>query len=243
MEPSSSASKVAIPRLPGREYYIPAKSASRPRAPKSCSVACRQCRKRKIRCTGETPKCRNCLVGHVRCVYSLSRGNRLKDVFPNTSFAVGIVIGSLICMCVGKGFELKKSRANERNESLVGFLKHLGTSYGGQVQLEIDEFLGGLESDSDGDTTSPQTMPEQVGSRERSGTNETVESGSGNSSVPISLPPISTMMSTPLPDPSVTKGISDSILSETSSDILGNTDPTATASLRQPSEDGKSERI
>ncbi|EAT90612.1 hypothetical protein SNOG_02400 [Parastagonospora nodorum SN15] len=63
--------------------------------------------------------------------------------------------------------------ANERNESLVGFLKHLGTSYGGQVQLEIDEFLGGLESDSDGDTTSPQTMPEQVGSRERSGTNET----------------------------------------------------------------------
>jgi hypothetical protein len=48
-------------------------------------------------------------------------------------------------MCVGKGFELKKSRANERNESLVGFLKHLGTSYGGQVQLEIDEFLGGLE--------------------------------------------------------------------------------------------------
>ncbi|KAH5406532.1 hypothetical protein HBI46_190430 [Parastagonospora nodorum] len=212
MEPSSSASKVAIPRLPGREYYIPAKSASRLRAPKSCSVACRQCRKRKIRCTGETPKCRNCLVGHVRCVYSLSRGNRLKE-------------------------------ANERNESLVGFLKHLGTSYGGQVQLEIDEFLGGLESDSDGDTTSPQTMPEQVGSRERSGTNETVESGSGNSSVPISLPPISTMMSTPLPDPSVTKGISDSILSETSSDILGNTDPTATASLRQPSEDGKSERI
>lgn len=49
-------------------------------------------------------------------------------------------------MCVvGKDFELNKSRANERNETLIGFLKHLATSYGGQVKLEIDEFIRGLE--------------------------------------------------------------------------------------------------
>ncbi|KAF2653038.1 hypothetical protein K491DRAFT_718355 [Lophiostoma macrostomum CBS 122681] len=65
--------KVAIPRL---ERAQPERKAT---APKSrAQTACTQCRKRKVRCTGETPRCKHCIEQDVECVYPRARQDRLR---------------------------------------------------------------------------------------------------------------------------------------------------------------------
>lgn len=61
--------KVAIPRI---STSGPAMQRRR-RAPR----ACEQCRQRKIKCTAETPSCRQCLDLNLHCAYS--EGKRVRE--------------------------------------------------------------------------------------------------------------------------------------------------------------------
>ncbi|OCK96607.1 uncharacterized protein K441DRAFT_51093, partial [Cenococcum geophilum 1.58] len=55
MDNRPSASKVAIPRL-GHDRKSPQNRHGKSRARKACD----NCRKRKVKCSGEQPHCRNC---------------------------------------------------------------------------------------------------------------------------------------------------------------------------------------
>lgn len=76
MEGSFGTSKVAIPKLKRHD------SNRRPSIERSShpriSKACDSCRIRKIRCSGERPRCRNCLDQPSPCTYPLARQDRLK---------------------------------------------------------------------------------------------------------------------------------------------------------------------
>jgi hypothetical protein len=77
---TTAASKVAIPRLEGRH----GKKQEKPRKPKPppnsrTQRACDNCRKRKVRCTGEPEQCRNCVEQGAICVYSMARRDRFKE--------------------------------------------------------------------------------------------------------------------------------------------------------------------
>lgn len=76
MDGSFGTSKVAIPKLKRHD------SNRRPSIERSShpriSKACDSCRIRKIRCSGERPRCRNCLDQPSPCTYPLARQDRLK---------------------------------------------------------------------------------------------------------------------------------------------------------------------
>jgi hypothetical protein len=74
MESGSPAFKVAIPRLKtcDRAGKSPQRKA---RVEKACDV----CRKRKVRCSGEQPQCRNCVDLDEHCNYAQSRKDRLNE--------------------------------------------------------------------------------------------------------------------------------------------------------------------
>ncbi|EUC48331.1 hypothetical protein COCMIDRAFT_87737, partial [Bipolaris oryzae ATCC 44560] len=72
--------KVAIPRLQNINYHLPA--TARPQRPRTdvVSKACTQCRKRKIKCSGDRPRCTNCQrqgKDHA-CHYEQERKDRLR---------------------------------------------------------------------------------------------------------------------------------------------------------------------
>jgi hypothetical protein len=75
-KPNMNAPKVQIPRL---IPLIPTTQPLKKCSSKSCAVACKSCRRRKIRCTGETPSCRNCSVYNVPCQYAKTRADRLRE--------------------------------------------------------------------------------------------------------------------------------------------------------------------
>ncbi|KAH7083013.1 hypothetical protein BKA63DRAFT_141854 [Paraphoma chrysanthemicola] len=66
--------EVAIPRGPFQTYVPPRKrAASKDRIPK----ACRYCHKRKIKCSGELPRCSLCEKTKQPCIYEASKKDRL----------------------------------------------------------------------------------------------------------------------------------------------------------------------
>ncbi|KAF2462958.1 C6 transcription factor-like protein [Lindgomyces ingoldianus] len=67
--------KVAIPRLQ-RPSQTAAVSRDRRRVPRACTA----CRSHKIRCSGDTPRCKHCEVSDRECIYILPRRDRLKIV-------------------------------------------------------------------------------------------------------------------------------------------------------------------
>ncbi|ORY07939.1 fungal-specific transcription factor domain-domain-containing protein [Clohesyomyces aquaticus] len=71
----SNMRKVAIPRLQ-RSAQIAAVSKERRRVPRACTA----CRNHKIKCSGETPRCKHCESTGRDCVYILPRRDRLKIV-------------------------------------------------------------------------------------------------------------------------------------------------------------------
>ncbi|KAF2116608.1 fungal-specific transcription factor domain-containing protein [Lophiotrema nucula] len=67
--------KIAIPRLqrPGHTNSLP---KDRRRVPRACTA----CRSHKIKCSGDTPKCKHCATAGRECVYMLPRRDKLKIV-------------------------------------------------------------------------------------------------------------------------------------------------------------------
>ncbi|KAH7366641.1 fungal-specific transcription factor domain-containing protein [Pyrenochaeta sp. MPI-SDFR-AT-0127] len=69
--------KVAIPKL-DRRQLSPPKSREKPKEHRT-TRACKTCRKRKVRCSGEVPRCTNCRTNDLNCVYEQARRDRLRD--------------------------------------------------------------------------------------------------------------------------------------------------------------------
>jgi len=67
----SGRGKVAIPRM-HRHTQPPTKDRRR------VTRACTACRNHKIKCTGDTPRCKHCESTNRDCVYILPRKDRLK---------------------------------------------------------------------------------------------------------------------------------------------------------------------
>ncbi|PVH92745.1 hypothetical protein DM02DRAFT_266286 [Periconia macrospinosa] len=71
--------KLAILRL-AYERKSPQNRHSKSRAQKACN----NCRKRKVKCSGERPRCRDCVNQHVPCIYSQARKDRLRESVSGT---------------------------------------------------------------------------------------------------------------------------------------------------------------
>lgn len=69
--------KIAIPRL-DCEPFLPPESNKRKLKDRT-SRACKACRKRKIKCSGDVPICKSCHAAESACVYEQSRRNRLRE--------------------------------------------------------------------------------------------------------------------------------------------------------------------
>ncbi|CAI6315056.1 unnamed protein product [Periconia digitata] len=77
MDSQPTRTKVAIPRL---ERHENDHNSTHDRiVTKRAQAACSDCRIRKVRCSGEKPRCQNCVRQSVPCTYSQARKDRLKD--------------------------------------------------------------------------------------------------------------------------------------------------------------------
>lgn len=121
MDNRPPAPKVAIPRL-GRKS--PPNKQGKPRVQK----ACENCRKRKVRCCGGQPHCRNCVDQYVPCVYSKARKDRLKEF---VSRALG-------------DCQLIPGRATEQNSQLIALLKDLNAHVDDEGQKKIDKLFNSV---------------------------------------------------------------------------------------------------
>ena len=74
--------KVPIPRL--KRFDHDRKSLQDKHAKHQAPQACNNCRKRKVKCTGERPPCRNCVDHHMSCTYSQARSDRLEESVSQT---------------------------------------------------------------------------------------------------------------------------------------------------------------
>ncbi|PZD23065.1 fungal specific transcription factor domain containing protein, partial [Pyrenophora tritici-repentis] len=93
--PSSSNrldAKVAIPRIQGHDYQMPT-TARTPRVRTDVvSTACTQCRKRKIKCSGDRPSCFNCTKQDHDCHYDQGRKDRLQGAIRKNQLLIQLLI-------------------------------------------------------------------------------------------------------------------------------------------------------
>ena len=126
MADQPSMSKVAIPRLEKRDQdsKSPQEKHGQPRVQKACD----NCRKRKVRCSGEQPRCQNCVDQLAQCTYPQARKDRLKEC-----------VAPAFCMCITNA-----SSATGQISRLVALLKDLNVhvDYGGQQK--IDDLLASV---------------------------------------------------------------------------------------------------
>ncbi|KAF2439824.1 hypothetical protein P171DRAFT_395811 [Karstenula rhodostoma CBS 690.94] len=72
---TAGAPKVAIPRISSREPPGEKDDQRTSRVRR----ACLGCRRRKVKCTGDTPSCANCIANKLQCVYDQARRDKLKS--------------------------------------------------------------------------------------------------------------------------------------------------------------------
>ncbi|KAJ4992890.1 hypothetical protein SVAN01_01594 [Stagonosporopsis vannaccii] len=70
--------KVAIPKLDRGPPPPPRPPPAHSREDR-VTRACKNCRKRKVKCSGEVPRCTNCQTNSLSCVYEQARRDRLKE--------------------------------------------------------------------------------------------------------------------------------------------------------------------
>jgi hypothetical protein len=98
-------------------------SQRRPRVPRACV----RCRRRKVKCGGEKPRCQNCLSNEEPCVYVQGRRDRLKaSVRSLTDIDIYI---------------LTASRVTGHNQSMINFLKRIRGQVAEEHRLQIEELL------------------------------------------------------------------------------------------------------
>ncbi|KAE8840029.1 hypothetical protein HRS9122_06634 [Pyrenophora teres f. teres] len=87
--PYGSQFKVAIPRLPARRAPPPTTPKSRQRD--RVQRACRNCHKRKIKCSGGLPRCNYCEKTDKACVYERPRRDRLATAKDRNQALVSVL--------------------------------------------------------------------------------------------------------------------------------------------------------
>lgn len=80
------APKIAIPRF-DHNNKPPQIKHREPRARQACD----ECRKRRVKCSGERPICRNCVDLHVPCIYSRARRDLLKEATDQNSQLIALL--------------------------------------------------------------------------------------------------------------------------------------------------------
>lgn len=87
MDSQPQAPKVAIPRLQDLNYNqkVVKRKHKTPQDKRRCAVACKNCQKRKVRCTGEQPRCQICTSQDLSCIYSQARRDRLREAANQNS--------------------------------------------------------------------------------------------------------------------------------------------------------------
>lgn len=103
--------KVPIPRLqrPADAETATHAVSDKQRVPR----ACKNCRKRKVKCSGETPQCKYCYDNDLQCEYDMTRRDRLK------------VYATPHCELLGRIHMLILRRATEQNVEMVKLLRDL----------------------------------------------------------------------------------------------------------------------
>lgn len=86
---SSVLPKVAIPRIRRDSEAAIGSSAVSDR--QRVDRACTNCRKRKVKCTGEKPTCKHCEVFSLPCVYTQGRNDRLKTTTDHNKEMVNLL--------------------------------------------------------------------------------------------------------------------------------------------------------
>ncbi|KAH7108836.1 hypothetical protein B0J11DRAFT_239816 [Dendryphion nanum] len=88
MSNRTSAPKVAIPRLSkNKDGIFPDNRYPKPRVRKACD----NCRKRKVRCSGEQPQCNNCEKQDMHCTYPRARKDRLEAAIEQNSRLIALL--------------------------------------------------------------------------------------------------------------------------------------------------------
>ncbi|KAJ8113960.1 hypothetical protein OPT61_g4047 [Boeremia exigua] len=75
---TSTNGKVAIPKLDRGPPPLPKVPLNQSREDR-VTRACKNCRKRKVRCSGEVPRCTNCQSNKLDCFYEQARRDRLRE--------------------------------------------------------------------------------------------------------------------------------------------------------------------
>ncbi|KAF3011007.1 hypothetical protein E8E13_010807 [Curvularia kusanoi] len=74
-----TSGKVAIPKLDRGLHPPPPKGPPSQNREDRVVRACKNCRKRKVKCSGDVPRCVVCQTNDLNCVYEQSRRDRLKE--------------------------------------------------------------------------------------------------------------------------------------------------------------------
>ncbi|KAF1911386.1 fungal-specific transcription factor domain-containing protein [Ampelomyces quisqualis] len=86
--PSGQQSKVAIPRLARPEQES---SKSLPKHRDRVPRACRNCHKRKVKCSGGLPRCKLCEKVNKACVYDATRRDRLANATGRNGYLISLL--------------------------------------------------------------------------------------------------------------------------------------------------------
>ncbi|KAJ4352177.1 uncharacterized protein N0V89_007524 [Didymosphaeria variabile] len=76
---AADAAKVAIPRQPRPGPPEPPDEQDVSQPTPRAGRACLSCRKRKVKCSGDTPRCAGCIANNLDCLYDQARRDRLKS--------------------------------------------------------------------------------------------------------------------------------------------------------------------
>ncbi|KAF1945717.1 hypothetical protein EJ02DRAFT_509382 [Clathrospora elynae] len=88
---AGAEAKVAIPRIKGHDYQLPAATRTTRLRTDVVSKACTQCRKRKIKCSGHRPCCTHCQKQNTECHYDQERKDRLKGAIRKSEYLIELL--------------------------------------------------------------------------------------------------------------------------------------------------------
>lgn len=122
---TGSQRKVAIPRLQTAEAPTPSRR-------QRVTHACEACKRRKVKCTGEKPRCKHCIDFNLSCTYAGSRKDRFKRSVVST-----------VCSSAISKLMLHRdyARINDVNTEILHYLRGLSTRVGAVDQGEIQRLL------------------------------------------------------------------------------------------------------
>lgn len=128
MYDQAAASKATLPRHATTHQDQKSDSLPTKGAKSRVQKACENCRKRKVRCSGERPQCQACVDQHLHCSYLQTRRDRLQE---------------FVCQIMEVA-AADWGRATDQNNQLIAFLKSLSIHVDDAGQKKIDGLLGSV---------------------------------------------------------------------------------------------------